>query len=110
MKRRLAGWKWVYLSKGGIVTLIKSILSNLLTYFLSLFPIPTNKVANQIEQLQRNFLWSGLGDESKFHLFNWNQVYDPLSAGGLAIRNLRHFNEVLLGKWLWRFEIKRDSL
>lgn len=55
------GWKRVYLSKGGIVTLIKSILSNLLTYFLSLFPIPTNKVANHIEQLQQNFLQSGLG-------------------------------------------------
>lgn len=67
-------------------------------------------MANQIEQLQQNFLWSGLGDESKFHLVNWNQVYAPLSAGGLAIRILRHFNEVLLGKWLRRFGIERDSL
>lgn len=39
--RRLAGWKKLYLSKGGRVTLIKSTLSNLLTYFLSLFPLPT---------------------------------------------------------------------
>ena len=40
MERRLAGWKRLYLSKGGKVTLIKSTLSNLPTYFLSLFPIP----------------------------------------------------------------------
>ena len=39
MERRLAGWKCLYLSKGGRVTLIKSTLSNLPTYFLSLFPI-----------------------------------------------------------------------
>ena len=31
---------FIYLSKGGRVTLAKSTLSNLLTYFFSLFPIP----------------------------------------------------------------------
>ena len=36
---RLARWKRLYSSKGGGVTLIKSTLSNLSTYFLSLFPI-----------------------------------------------------------------------
>ncbi len=39
MEKRLAVWKRLYLSKGGKVTLIKSTLSNLPTYFLSLFPI-----------------------------------------------------------------------
>ena len=48
MERRLAGWKQLYLSKGGKVTFIKSTLSNLLTYFLSLFPIPV-EVANHIK-------------------------------------------------------------
>ena len=55
IERKLAGWKRLYLSKGGRVTLIKSTLSNLLTYFLSLFPIPAT-VANRIEKFQRNFL------------------------------------------------------
>ena len=45
MERRLAGWKRLFLSKGGRVTLIKSTLSKLPTYFLSLFPIPAS-VAN----------------------------------------------------------------
>ena len=36
MERKLAGWKHLYLSKGGRVTLIKSTLSNLPTYFLSI--------------------------------------------------------------------------
>ena len=40
MERKLASWKRMYLSKGGRLTLIKSTLSNLPTYFLSLFPIP----------------------------------------------------------------------
>ena len=45
MEKRLAGWKRLYLSKGGRLTLIKSTLSNIPTYFLSLFPIST-AVAN----------------------------------------------------------------
>jgi len=55
MERRLASWKRMYLSKGGRVTLIKSTLSNLPTYFLSLFSIPAS-VANRIEKLGRDFL------------------------------------------------------
>jgi hypothetical protein len=69
MERRLAGWKRSYLSKGGRLTLIKSTLSSLPTYFLSLFPVPSS-VAHRIEKLQRDFLWGGIGDEFKYHLVN----------------------------------------
>jgi hypothetical protein len=37
---RLASWKRMYLSIGGRVTLIKSTLSNLPAYFMSLFSLP----------------------------------------------------------------------
>ena len=49
-EKRLAGWKRMYLSKGGRLTLIKSTLSNLPTYYLSLFPIPVG-VAHRIEKI-----------------------------------------------------------
>ncbi|KAG7950083.1 hypothetical protein I3843_13G094100 [Carya illinoinensis] len=109
IERRLAGWKRMYLSKGGRITLIKSTLSNLPTYFLSLFPIPAS-VATCIEKLQRDFLWGGLGDEFKFHLVKWKQVCRSIPGGGLGVRNLRVFNRALLGKWLWRFAREPDSL
>ena len=67
MEQRLAGWKRMYLSKGARVTLIKSTLSNLPTYYLSLFPIPVG-VAHRMEKIQRDFLWGGLGEEFKYHL------------------------------------------
>uniref|UniRef100_A0A2N9F8S0 Uncharacterized protein n=1 Tax=Fagus sylvatica TaxID=28930 RepID=A0A2N9F8S0_FAGSY len=101
-----SGWKG---SKGGKVTLIKSTLSSIPTYFLSLFPIPA-RVANQLEKLQRDFLWCGMDETPKFHLVNWSQICTPLRAGGLAIRNLRSFNKALLGKWLWRYGLEREAL
>ena len=52
---KLARWKKLYLSKGGCLMLLKSMLSSLPTYFLSLFTILTY-VANKIEKLQRDFL------------------------------------------------------
>ena len=54
VERRLAGWKQLYLSKGGKVTLIKSMLSNIPTYFLSLFPILAG-VAQRLEKLGISF-------------------------------------------------------
>ncbi|KAF5458660.1 hypothetical protein F2P56_022673, partial [Juglans regia] len=70
--RKLAGQKRLYLSKGGLLTLIKSTISNLPTYFLSLFQLPASATA-QIEKLYHDFLWSGIGDEFKFHLVSWDK-------------------------------------
>ena len=99
----------MYLSKGGKVTLIKSLLSSLPTYFLFLLPLP-GKVAKRIEKLQRDFLWNGIGGEPKIHLVNWAKVCRPLQVGGLGIRRLGNFNSAFLGKWLWMYGMESDAL
>ncbi|XP_040998879.1 uncharacterized protein LOC121244742 [Juglans microcarpa x Juglans regia] len=67
IERKLEVWKRIYLSKGGRITLLKSTLSNLPWYFLSLFPLPAI-LANRLENLYCDFLWGGLEDEKKIHL------------------------------------------
>jgi NRPS condensation-like uncharacterized protein len=69
MEKRLVGWQRMYLSKVVRLTLLKSTLSNLPTYYLSLFPIPMS-VANCLDKIQRDFLWGGIEDEAKFHFMN----------------------------------------
>jgi hypothetical protein len=56
VEHRLAGWKKLYLSMGGRLTLIKSTISNILTYYLLLFPIPVS-VALRLGRLQWDFFF-----------------------------------------------------
>ena len=75
----------LYLYKGGKVTLIKSTLSSLPTYFLSILPIP-RKVVNYMEKLQRDFLWNSISGDSKLHLVKYTKVCKPMQVGGPGIR------------------------
>ncbi|WKA13278.1 hypothetical protein VitviT2T_030594 [Vitis vinifera] len=65
-RKRLAMWKRQYLSKGGRATLIRSTLSNLPIYFMSLLKLPSS-VKRRLEQIQRDFLWGGGNLERKPH-------------------------------------------
>lgn len=57
------GWKLLYLSKSGKVTLMKAALSSISVYYMLLFTIP-RELAQGIEKLQRDFFlwgWEGGG-------------------------------------------------
>ncbi|KAJ9689585.1 hypothetical protein PVL29_014989 [Vitis rotundifolia] len=107
-KRKLATWKKQYISKGGHLTLIKSTVSNLPIYFMSLFVIP-KKVRLRLEKIQREFLWGDREERRKIHLVRWEVICKDKRHGGLGLRHLKDFNHALLGKWLWKFPIERES-
>ena len=98
--KRLDGWKRAFLSRGGRLTLIRSVLSSLPIYFLSLFKMPQG-VADVIEKLMRDFLWGGYNDSC--HLVRWDEATKPKHKRGLEIGNLILRNKSLLVKWIWRF-------
>ena len=58
------------MSRGGRYTLVKTVLSGIPIYYLSLFKIPV-KVARSLEKLTRDFLWEGKDEGKKDHLVKW---------------------------------------
>lgn len=54
--------------------------------------------------------WEGFGDKRGIHLVNWEVVSRSKEKGGLGIGNLVKRNYALLGNWLWRVPLKRNSL
>ena len=83
-RKRLSLWKRQCLSKGGRLTLVKSTLSSLLTYFLSLFVIP-KRVCTRLEKIQRDFLWGRDALENRPHLVSWKIICAAKKDGGLGI-------------------------
>ena len=55
IRMRLISWKRQYISKGGRITSIKSTLSSMPLYLMSLLPLP-RKVKLSIDKIQRDFL------------------------------------------------------
>ena len=90
------------------LTLIRSTLSNMPIYFMSLFYLP-RKVRLRLEKIQRDFLWGGGALVQKPHLVRWNLVCLDKRKGGLGVRNLALMNIALLSKWNWRFANERDA-
>ncbi|RVX14337.1 hypothetical protein CK203_017368 [Vitis vinifera] len=66
-RKRLPMWKRQYISKGGRLTLIRSTLSSMPIYFMSLFCMP-RKVRLRLEKIQMDFLWGGGALVQKPHL------------------------------------------
>ncbi|WJZ80362.1 hypothetical protein VitviT2T_000290 [Vitis vinifera] len=108
-RKRLGMWKRQYLSKGGRTTLIRSTLSNLPIYLMSLLWLPS-VVRRRLEKIQRDFLWGGGNLERKPHLVRWEVVCLSKKKGGLGVKNLSILNKALLAKWNWRFVNEREAL
>ncbi|GKD22429.1 RNA-directed DNA polymerase, eukaryota, reverse transcriptase zinc-binding domain protein [Tanacetum coccineum] len=104
---RLSKWKLKTLSIGGRLTLIKSVLSSMPLYHMSIYKVPIG-VLNKLESLRRNFFNGVDSNERKFSMCGWKKVLASKNKGGLGVSSLFAFNRALLFKWIWRF-ISQDS-
>ena len=94
-----------HISKGGRLTLIRSTLSSMPIFLLSLLCVP-RVVRQSLERIQRDYLWGGGALEKKIHLIRWKTICIDKDKGGLG-RSLSLLNKAFLN---WRFSTKNNSL
>jgi hypothetical protein len=99
--KRLGCWANHFISLGGRITLLNSVLNAIPIFYLSFLKIPI-LVWKKICRIQREFLWGRRGSRKKINWIKWDVVYQPKSLGGLGVRDIRAVNISLLAKWRWR--------
>lgn len=109
IRAKLSSWSVKFLSYAGRLQLINSIIFHLQTYWSSMVIIP-NSIFKKIEELCRNFLWSGQHDKRAIPLVAWEQICLPRCEGGLGIKQLKLWNKAALAKHLWKICKYKDAL
>ena len=74
------------LSKGGGLTLAKSVTNSLPLYYFSILKAQ-KRIINEIENMARNFFSSGISSKcSCRNLVNWGKASLPLQYGGFSTK------------------------
>nr|GEU31990.1 hypothetical protein [Tanacetum cinerariifolium] len=87
---------------GGRLTLIKSFLGAIPTYYMSLFKVPEG-ILSHLERLRNNFFLGADIDDRKITWVCWRKVMTHKNHGGLSVNSLYALNIALMFKWVWRF-------
>jgi hypothetical protein len=101
IRNRLKSWGNKYVSLGGRITLLNSVLNAIPIFFLSFMKIPA-KVVKMVIRIQRDFLWGGVGGGRKICWVKWKMICQPKSKGCLGVRDVKMVNLSLMDKWKWR--------
>ncbi|GJZ08806.1 RNA-directed DNA polymerase, eukaryota [Tanacetum coccineum] len=109
VSNRLSKWKIKTLSVGGRLTLIKSVLTSLPLYHMSLYKAPLG-VLRDLESLRRKFFNGADINEKRFSMISWNKILASKQKGGLGVSSFFALNRSLLFKWVWRFLSQDASL
>jgi hypothetical protein len=100
IQNRLSGWKQQCLSLAGRVTLSNSVLSTIPYYHMQYASIPKS-ICDEIEKIQRGFVWGDTEQGRKVHLIGWDMCCQQKIHGGLGIKKPRIMNEAFLMKIHW---------
>lgn len=104
---RLNNWKNRLLSPGGRLVLLKSVLSSMPIYLMSILKLP-KLVIKKLNSIFASFLWTGKNG-SHIHWVSWRQICLPYEEGGLGVKQLAVMMAALQSKLAWAY-IQGDTL
>jgi len=100
---KLMAWKANQLSFAGRVTLAKSVIEAVPIYPMMTTSIPKSILEN-IQKLQRTFIWGESGTERKYHAIGWDMITRPKDMEGLGLRRLSIRNKACILKLGWKMQ------
>lgn len=109
LSSRLSKWKIKTLSIGGRLTLLKSVLSSIPLYHMSIFKVPMGVLKN-MESIRIIFFNGDGSSNRKMAWVCWDKVLASKKKGGLGVSSFFALNRALLFKWVWRFISQGSSL
>ncbi|GAU21795.1 hypothetical protein TSUD_176400 [Trifolium subterraneum] len=87
LAKRLGVWRNKYVSLGGRVVLLNSVLNSIPIFYLSFMKMSVI-VWKKIVQIQRNFLWGGPKSSRKIAWVSWGKVYMALYLHALKLEGV----------------------
>ena len=68
------------------------------------------KLLENIDRVNQNFLWGSLDSSKKIHWVGSQKVTKPKMDGGLGLQSAKGKNLALLAKLNWRYHTEKDSI
>ncbi|KAJ4811131.1 RNA-directed DNA polymerase (reverse transcriptase)-related family protein [Rhynchospora pubera] len=100
IKAKLSGWKSNMLSHAGRLVLIKSVLMTMPVYYMSIEILPKG-IIKEINSLMAKFFWGKTGHSRYLSFISWKKLCQPVSSGGLGLKDLQSFGEAIFFKIVW---------
>jgi hypothetical protein len=100
-KRKINFWCNKWLSLGGRLILVQSVLQSKAVYWMMLERLPLS-IITTLRRLIFNFLWGGNAVKNRIHLVKWQSISKSKRDGGWGLKDLTIFNIALLACSFWR--------
>lgn len=98
--QRVRSWTTRFLSFGGRLLLIQSVLFGIQAFWSYHFILPA-RVLHSVERLLAGFLWTGSALSGRGARVSWDDVSKPKKEGGLGLKKLKDWNAAALSRLIW---------
>ena len=99
-KKVLRQWKRRRLTLNGKISVLKSLISSMITHILLSLPSPSQVFIDEYDNLVKDFLWGGRPPKYRKEILEY-----PYNLGGLQLHNLKRFSLSLKTTWLRRIVV-----